>query len=153
MKNIKKLTGVAGGIVAALLANPFMAMAATEAGEKKSLGATMLTALLNTVMGIVIVFLVLLLIAWIISLFKYINKFETSRAAKKAGETAVPETTAAAPVEEEAVEEELSDDLELVAVITAAIHAYEEAQGNDVPADSLVVRSIRRADKAKWQNA
>ena len=126
MKNIKKIAVFAGGAVGALAANPLTAMAATQTEEKRGFGETMLYALLNTVMGICIVFLVLLLIAWIISLFKYINKFE---------------------------KEELSDDLELVAVITAAIHAYEEAQGNDVPADGLVIRSIRRANRAGWQNA
>ncbi len=150
MKNIKKMAGAAGGILGAFLASPLVAMAATE--EKKSFGDTMLTALLNTVMGIVIVFLVLLLISRIIALFKYINKFEANRAAKKAAAAPVQEAVAA-PVQEEAAEEELSDDLELVAVITAAIHAYEEAQGNDVPVDGLVVRSIRKAGKAKWQNA
>ncbi len=150
MKNIKKIAGAAGGIFGAFLASPLVAMAATE--EKKSFGDTMLTALLNTVMGIVIVFLVLLLISRIIALFKYINKFEANRAAKKAAAAPVQEAVAA-PVQEEAAEEELSDDLELVAVITAAIHAYEEAQGNDVPVDGLVVRSIRKAGKAKWQNA
>ncbi|MDE7325302.1 MAG: OadG family protein [Lachnospiraceae bacterium] len=152
MKNIKKIAACAGGIFGALLANPFVAMAATEATQKKSLGERMLTALLNTVMGIMIVFIVLLLIAWIISLFKYINKFEASQAAKKAAMTVVEEVPV--PVETvEAAKEELSDDLELVAVVTAAIHAYEESQGNEVPADGLVVRSIRKVGKANWQNA
>ena len=73
-----------------LFANPFVAMAATEATQKKSLGERMMTALLNTVMGILIVFIVLLLIAWIISLFKYINKFEANQAAKKAAQTPMP---------------------------------------------------------------
>lgn len=152
MKNIKKMAGAACGVFGVISASPLTAMAATEAGEKKSLGETMMTALLNTVMGIVIVFCVLVLIAWIISLFKYINKFETNRAAKKAAQSASLEQTV--PVLDEAVpEEEFSDDLELVAVITAAIHAYEEASGNDVPADGLVVRSIRKVGRAKWQNA
>ena len=50
-------------------------------------------------------------------------------------------------------EEDLSDDLELVAVVTAAIHAYEEAEGIEVPADGLVIRSIRKVGKANWRNA
>ena len=149
MKNIKRLTSIAGSAIGALLANPVTAMAATEA-EEKSFGETMQYALMNTVMGISIVFVVLLLISFIISLFKYIGKIEAKRAAKKnqAAEPAKMETPAAA-----VAEEELSDDLELVAVITAAIHAYEEAQGNNIPADGLVVRSIRKVNKAKWQNA
>ena len=150
MKNIKKIAVFAGGAVGALAANPLTAMAATQTEEKRGLGETMLYALLNTVMGICIVFLVLLVIAWIISLFKYINKFEKERAAKTAAAAPVVEE----PVQEEILEEEeLSDDLELVAVVTAAIHAYEEAQGNEVPADGLVIRSIRRANRAGWQNA
>ena len=31
--------------------------------------------------------------------------------------------------------------------------AYEAAQGNAVSPDSLVVRSIRKVNKSKWQNA
>jgi len=152
MKNIKKIAVFAGGAAGALAANPLTAMAATQTEEKRGFGETMLYALLNTVMGICIVFLVLLLIAWIISLFKYINKFEKERAAKEA--VAAPAPVVEEPVQEEILEEEeLSDDLELVAVVTAAIHAYEEAQGNDVPADGLVIRSIRRANRAGWQNA
>lgn len=121
--------------------------------EEKSLGERMGTALLNTVMGIAIVFIVLLLISALISCFKYINKFEMRAKSKKeqAAVSSAPVETTTASVEE--VEEDLADDLELVAVITAAIHAYEEAQGNDVPADGLVVRNIRRVNRTKWQNA
>lgn len=98
----------------------------------------------NTIMGISIVFVMLLAISFIISLFKYIGKLENI--GKKKAEPVAP----VAPVET-VVEE--ADDLELVAVITAAIHAYEAAQGNDVPAGGLVVRSIRKVNKTKWQNA
>ncbi len=101
-------------------------------------------ACLNTVMGISIVFIMLLTISFIISLFKYIGKLENI--GKKKAEPVAP----VAPVET-AVDD--SDDLELVAVITAAIHAYEAEQGNDVPAGGLVVRSIRKVNKTKWQNA
>ena len=45
-------------------------------------------------------------------------------------------------------EEELVDDLELVAVITAAIAAFDNTS-----ADGLVVRSIKRAPGAKWKRA
>ena len=43
------------------------------------------------------------------------------------------------------VVEELTDDTELVAVIMAAISAYESANGGS--ADGFVVRSIRRANR------
>lgn len=47
-------------------------------------------------------------------------------------------------------EEELVNDCELVAVITAAIIA---SLGDAAPADGLVVRSIKRANSRKWMNA
>ena len=46
-------------------------------------------------------------------------------------------------------EVELSDDLELVAVISAAIAASE----GQTSTDGFVVRSIKRANKNKWQKA
>ena len=46
-------------------------------------------------------------------------------------------------------EEDVSDDLELVAVIAAAIAASEGAASTD----GFVVRSIRRVNKNKWQRA
>ena len=100
------------------------------------------TALANTVMGISIVFLMLLLISFIISLLKLVNKIGAKKPA---------ETPAAAPVVDTDGDEE--DDLELVAVITAAIYEYERAMGNDVAEGGLVVRSIRKINKSKWQNA
>ena len=45
--------------------------------------------------------------------------------------------------------EELSDDLELVAVIAAAIAASEGVASTD----GFVVRSIKRANTNKWQRA
>lgn len=96
---------------------------------------------LNTILGIGIVFIVLILISFIISLFKYINKIG---APKK-------EEVKAAPVSAPVVEEEdVTDDLEIVAVITAAITAYEESIGGS--AEGLVVRSIKKVNK-KWLNA
>ncbi len=47
-------------------------------------------------------------------------------------------------------QEELVNDYELVAVITAAIYA---SMGGDVPADGFVVRSIRKVNSKKWMNA
>ena len=56
-----------------------------------------------------------------------------------------PAAPAAAPV---AVEEELVDDLELVAVISAAIAAY-----TGTSSDGFVVRSIKRSTTNKWKKA
>lgn len=106
---------------------------------------------INTLIGISVVFIALLFISFIISLFKYISVFEKKAGGKKTENVPVakqPEQTvapAAEPVSE-------MDDLELIAVITAAIHAYEEAQGNSVTGD-LVVRSIRKRNKTRWQKA
>lgn len=128
--------------------NQIIVLAADTA--KKSLGETMETALLNTVMGIGIVFIVLLLISGIISLFKYISKAE---AALKHKSESVSMQEAKAVVQETPTEEaNLVDDLELVAVITAAIEAYEEANGTPV-SNGLYVRSIRKVNKSRWQNA
>ena len=54
---------------------------------------------------------------------------------------------------QEGEEEDLSDDSELAAVIAAAIYAYEEGSGTPVPADGLIVRSMRRVNKSRWRNA
>ena len=130
----------------------FTLLAGGIAGWWASIEDAMAEAAVNTVIGISVVFLALLFICFIISLFKYINKFEQKLADRKAGKTApVPQPVAAptpAPVAEAKPD---TDDLELIAVITAAIHAYEEAQGNTVTGD-LVVRSIKKRN-SRWQNA
>lgn len=120
---------------------------------EKSLGETMNTALLNTIMGISIVFAVLLLISFIISLFKYINKAELAAKNRKEKNSSVPLVDAVLAQIVEREEEELFDDLELVAVITAAIHSYEESMGNSVPVNGLFVRSIKKVNKSRWLNA
>ena len=96
---------------------------------------------LNTLMGMGTVFAVLI---FLISLFKYIHEWEEKNKQKNAPAPAAP-VPAPAPIAEE---EELVDDLELVAVITAAIAASE-----NTPADGLVVRSIKRAPVSKWKRA
>ena len=90
---------------------------------------------LNTILSMAIVFAVLIFIALIIAQFKHIANFQNG--AKKEEVKAEPDVETA-PV---AVEEEnLVDDLELVAVITAAIAAASETES----ADGLVIRSIIR---------
>lgn len=98
---------------------------------------------MNTLMGMGTVFLVLIFISLIISCFKFINNFENR--AKVSTPAAVP---APAPASAPAAEEDLTDDLELVAVITAAIAAFDNTS-----ADGLVVRSIKRVPGAKWKRA
>ncbi|MCR5743529.1 MAG: OadG family protein [Lachnospiraceae bacterium] len=103
---------------------------------------TLETALVNTLIGMGTVFVILIVISLIISLFKYINKFEA--ALKKSKEPATP-APVAAPVVVEEVEEE-TDDLELVAVITAAVAACMGTENTD----GFVVRSIRRSPNNRW---
>lgn len=108
-----------------------------------SMGEILLKAFMNTLIGMGTVFVVLILISLIISCFSLVSKIE----AKKKKEEPAP---AVEPVVEQiAAREELSDDTELVAVIAAAIAAYEGAASTD----GFVVRSIRKSNKSKWQNA
>lgn len=104
-------------------------------------GENMARAAMNTLMGMGTVFAVLIFISLLISCFKFISVFENKA---KAAAPVAPAPVAAAPVEEE----ELADDLELVAVITAAIAASTNSS-----ADDLVVRSIKRVPGAKWKRA
>lgn len=112
-----------------------------------SFGELMTNAALNTLLGMGTVFAVLILIIFIISGFSLISKVENAmknKASKKEiKEEAVNNTIA--QIEER---EELADDLELVAVIAAAIASYEGTS-----TDGFVVRSIRKANRNKWLNA
>ena len=117
-----------------------------------SMGEAMTKAALNTLLGMGSVFSVLVLIMCIIYLFGIIPKIQKASADKKAKKEKVSteasvDKTIANIVEKE--EGELVDDTELVAVISAAIAAYE---GNG-SADGFVVRSIRKSQSKKWQNA
>jgi sodium pump decarboxylase gamma subunit len=95
-------------------------------------------AVLNTVIGMGTVFVVLIFISFIISLFKYINVFEEKQKNKK-GAAGAPSSVDNAIAQIVSTEENEADDLELVAVITAAIAAAEGTSS-----DGLVVRSIRK---------
>lgn len=104
-------------------------------------------AALNTLIGMGSVFVVLILLAFIISLFKYVSVFENRGKAKKAeAEKAAAPAPAPAPVAP--VETAPADDLQLIAVITAAIAAAEGTS-----ADGFVVRSIKRRSNNKWKKA
>ena len=121
------------------------------AGWWASIEDAMAEATVNTIIGITVVFAALLLFVFVISLFKYVYIFDQKMQAKKSGKAPAPKP-APAPAPAPAAEAvPAMDDLELIAVITAAIHAYEEAQGNTVTGD-LVVRSIKKRN-SRWQNA
>lgn len=97
---------------------------------------------LNTLLGMGTVFVVLIFISFIISLFKFIPAFQNKFSKKPQAETK-KETSAAAPAPVEVVP--ATDDSELIAVISAAIAASEGTS-----TDGFVVRSIKRRKSNKW---
>ena len=118
----------------------FMKMESAALNPEATMGDLMVKAALNTLIGMGTVFAVLLLISFIISCFGVIPKIQAKFSKKDKKEEVKPVTveTPAAPVVTQ--EEDLSDDLELVAVIAAAIAASEGA----ATTDGFVVRSIRK---------
>lgn len=106
-------------------------------------GEKMGKAGLNTLMGMGTVFVVLILISLIISLFGFIPVIQAKLTKeKKDVKTEAVDNTIAQIVEKE----EQTDDLELIAVITAAI----AASGTSGSSDDFVVRSIRRRPNSQW---
>lgn len=97
-------------------------------------------AALNTILGMGTTFIILILLAVIISCFAFIGKAQEN---KKKKEAVIKE--AQAPAEEPAAAVEtaapVSDDGELIAVIAAAIAASE----GQTTTDGFVVRSIRKS--------
>ena len=107
------------------------------------MGKTLQRAGLNTLMGIGTVFVMLVLLSLLISLFRFIPNPEAKKAAEaKAAKAAKEAEAAAAAPAVQAAEENLADDGELVAVIAAAIAAAE-----GTTTDGFVVRSIRKVKR------
>ena len=105
-----------------------------------SFGEKMSTAALNTVICMSIVFAVLIFISVLINGFKIFPYLEERKKAKAAAATKKVEADNTVVTQiEQREEQELTDDTELVAVIAAAIAAYEGTS-----TDGFVVRSIRR---------
>ena len=104
-------------------------------------GDKMVRAGMNTLMGMGTVFVVLILISIIIFLLKYVPKmFEKKKAEPEAAKQEKPAAKAVAKQEVP-----VSDNTQIIAVITAAIAAQMEAEtGVCVPADGLVIRSIKK---------
>lgn len=120
----------------------FYVLESASLNPVSTVGELMGNAALNTLIGMGTVFVILILISAIISCFKLIpviqDKMKGSRqkAVVETKETDSGKAVVKAPVQAESAE----DDLELAAVIAAAIAAYEGAGS----ADGYVVRSIRR---------
>lgn len=110
-----------------------------------SKGELMKQAGLNTALGMGTVFVVLIFISLVISLFKFLPAL-TAKKAKVPEPKPAAATPVAAPVAKK--EENLMNDAELVAVITAAIYAATSAGGSLATSkDRLIVRSIKRAKR------
>lgn len=116
-------------------------MESMDVSAKYSTGEILKKAGMNTVLGMGTVFIVLIFLAFIISLLKYIpiiiGKFGKKEECEKVVET---KSTIVEEVESSSV-----DDLELVAVITAAIAAE-----TGTSSDGFVVRSIKRRASNNW---
>lgn len=105
----------------------------------------MYKAVMNTIIGMGTVFIVLIFISFIIGLFKYISVWENKNKAKNdASADAQGVNNAIAQIVSNEEQDEDVDDLELVAVITAAIAASENTS-----TDGLVVRSIRKVNSRR----
>ena len=108
-------------------------------------GQKMYKAVMNTIIGMGTVFIVLIFISFIIGLFKYISVWENKNKAKNdASADAQGVNNAIAQIVSNEEQDEDVDDLELVAVITAAIAASENTS-----TDGLVVRSIRKVNSRR----
>ena len=101
---------------------------------------------LNTVLGMGTVFVVLIFLSFVIWLLKFIPVLE-KKFRKHPEAAGRPETAGEIPggIQEEAAEVDLTDDMELTAVIAAAVAAAEGTS-----ADGFIVRSIRRRKSNKW---
>ena len=91
------------------------------------------------------IFIILIIISLIISLFNFIPKIQAAFDKNKSDVKAAAVDNTIAQIVEKEESEEAGDDLELVAVITAAI----AAMGTSGSSDDFVVRSIVRR-KSSW---
>ncbi|MBP5222966.1 MAG: OadG family protein [Lachnospiraceae bacterium] len=103
-------------------------------------GELMQKAALNTVIGMGTVFAVLILISIIIACFGLIPKIQAAFAKKEKKTNTTGIENAVAQITKQEAVLEAADDTELVAVIAAAVAAYEGSANTD----GFVVRSIRR---------
>lgn len=104
----------------------------------------------NMAVGLIVVFVVLIFLMFIISLFRFLTpkKKETVKEAVPSApvvSAAEPAKTAAVP---EVVQEQTSAEEEIAAVIAAAIAAASEEAPS---ASGYVVRSVRRSGRSVWK--
>lgn len=123
--------------------NPYKStLQAYSDDSKETLGSKMATAGGNTVTGLLVVFSVLVLLCLIIFCFKFISR-EPVPPTKSA--PAAPKAPVASAAPAQAAETDLENDPALIAVIAAAIAAYE-----DKPMEGFVVRKVKRLRTNRW---
>lgn len=118
--------------------------------SKESLGHRLEMGVLNTVLGMAIVFAILTLIIFIISLFKYLpntTSKENNKSKASDAKVSLVDNAIAQIVHQE--ETNLMNDHELVAVISAAIASMKSEGLSDTTAGGFVVRSIRRVNNRR----
>ncbi|MDD7739789.1 MAG: OadG family protein [Fusicatenibacter sp.] len=103
---------------------------------------------MNTVVGVGIVFCVLVFLIFVISMFKFIGAGEEKKAKAAAKEKAAAKSVPA-PAPVQAAPQ--TDDLELQAVIAAAIAMYEEEMSGSASTDAYTARPVRR--RSNWKRA
>lgn len=110
-------------------------------------------ALINTALGMGTVFIVLILISFIIYLLGFVPDLLNGSKKEKAQMQPADSKRQPAPVQKPVSRPapapapavaKAADDTQLVAVITAAVAAAMEQEGTPVPADGLVIRSIKK---------
>ncbi len=114
-----------------------------------STGEKLTSAGLNTLLGMGMAFAVLIIIALVISAFPFIGKIGEKKPEtdKQITQQSMENVTSQIAEKEDA---DLTDDAELVAVIAAAIAAYE---GSNTSSDGYVIRSIRKRPVNNWKKA
>ena len=106
---------------------------------------------MNTLTGVLVVFVILLFLAGVISLFGLINKGAKKEPAKASQPAPAPKAAPAPAAEQAADPAQDADDLELAIVLAAAIAAAEEEQPSG---DGYVVRSIKKVNTTRrWKRA
>lgn len=110
---------------------------------ENSLTERLKTVSVNTLIGLCIAFAVFVLIILFLLFFKIIPSLQNNNSPKGSNKNKYVDNVFAQIVEQE---EQLMENHELVAVITAAIYASMQ---DAVPADGFVVRSIRKVNSKR----
>ncbi len=110
----------------------------------------------TVVTGIVVVFLILVILVFILLIMGKImtvgeKKAKKKAEAEKAAAQAVPAQTAPAAVQSEPEEEYDENDEEIIAVISAAIAAYSEADGKQYKV--VGIKKREKAVRSGWSAA